>query len=380
MKLKQFQKQMRKKKIGLALFFNFDGDNLDPNMVYFSQYTGFGALAITPTRARLFVPKAEYVRAKRTSKIPVLASEKRMLKTLKKKLKVRPKRTGIDKNRISLNFYQALRKELKSSYVDISSDCQNLRAVKTEKEIALLKKACMLTDQIIHKTFWNFRNFSTEAEVSAFMLNEINRQGLGVSFKPIVASGKNACEAHHEPDNKPLRKGFCVIDFGVKYKGYHADMTRTIYIGTPTKKEVELYYKVLRVQEELIKMCRPGQSFIEIDRKAHDLFGKHSENFTHPVGHGVGTEIHENPNPKKTPRRPITELLKNSIVTIEPGLYFQNKSGIRIEDDVLVTQGGPKVLTKTGKNLLVIRMKKSANINKKTVKNTTAKNKKRKKK
>jgi len=355
MKLKAFQKEMRRQKIGLSLFFNFDGDNLDPNLVYFSQYTGFGALAVTPTKAILFVPKAEYVRAKRTSKVRVVAAEKRILMSIKKTLRVRPKRVGVDKNRVTLNFYKALRKQIKGNYVDVSGACQGLRAQKDKNEIAIIKKACKITDEIMHKTFWNFKKFSTEAEVSAFMINEVNKRGLGLAFKPIVASGGNACEAHHEADTKPLRKGFCVIDFGVKYRGYCSDMTRTVYLGEPTKADVALYYDVLRVQLALIDECKIGASFVKIDAKARELFGKRAEHFTHLIGHGVGTEIHESPNPKKSYRRQITELLNGSVVTIEPGLYYPGRKGIRIEDDILVTRSGPKVLTKTGKNLLVIK-------------------------
>ncbi|MBW2997522.1 Xaa-Pro peptidase family protein [Candidatus Woesearchaeota archaeon] len=357
MRLKEFQKEMRKNRIGLALFFSLDGDNVDPNLVYLSQYTGFGALAVTPNKAVLVVPKAEHVRAKRTSKVRVAVAEKRLLPAIRKAIKGRPKRIGIDKNRISLNFYKALRKELRGRYVDVSGMCLRLRTVKTTEEIRIIRKACALADEIMQKTFWKFKRFKTEAEVAAFMRSHVYRKGLKLAFPPVVASGKNACEAHHDPDSKRLQKGFCVIDFGVKYKGYCSDMTRTIYIGTPTRKELEMYYKVLDVQIRLIDMCSVGKSFIWINKKAHELFGKDSPYFTHLIGHGIGTEIHESPNPKVTPRRPVTKLLENSVITIEPGLYHENKSGIRIEDDILITDSGPKVLTKTGKNLLIIKKK-----------------------
>ncbi|MFH1063932.1 MAG: Xaa-Pro peptidase family protein [Candidatus Woesearchaeota archaeon] len=357
MGIKLFQKEMKKQRIGLSLFFSLDGDNLDPNLVYFTQYTGFGVLAITPDKAVLLVPQVESARARRTSKVrPVIAKE-RLMKSLKQIIRSRPKRIGIDKNRISLNFHKALNKGLSANYVDVADICKRLRAVKTEQEIAIMSNACKVTDEIMHATFWNFRNFKTEAEVSAFMSNEVNRRGLGLAFKTIVASGSNACEAHHEPDTKPLKKGFCVIDFGVKVKGYCSDITRTIYLGTPSQKEIEMYHQVLDVQTVLIDRCRPGKSFIEIDKEARELFGARAKYFTHLIGHGVGTEIHENPNPKKTPRRPITELVPDSVITIEPGLYYPNKSGIRIEDDILITKNVPKVLTKTGKNLLIIRKK-----------------------
>jgi Xaa-Pro aminopeptidase len=355
MRLKEFQKELAKRGIGLALFFNLDGDNVDPNVVYFTQYTGFGALAITPKKALLVVPLAEQSRARRTSLVPVFGTKEKLVKTIRQKLKIRAKKIGIDKNRISLNFHKKLQKELHGSYADISNICLKLRTVKTKDEIDVIRKSCTAADSIMHMALWNFRQFKTEADVSAFMANETQKLGMGLAFKTIVASGKNACEAHHEPSNAKLNKGFCVIDFGVKHKGYCSDISRTIYLGTPTKREIELYYEVLSVQQKLIAECDPGKSFIAINAKAHTLFGRHSKNFTHLIGHGIGTEIHENPNPKQTPRRPVTKLLPNSIITIEPGLYFPGKLGIRIEDDVLITKQGHEVLTKTGKNLLILK-------------------------
>jgi Xaa-Pro aminopeptidase len=355
MKIKEFQKEMAGKKIDLVLFFNMDGDNIDPNMTYFSQYTGFGALAITPKNAFLVVPKAEYQRAKSSSRVRVVVVKEKILDTLKRQLLRRPKVIGIDKNRVSVSLYSKIKKETHARFVDISRMCLRLRASKTQEEIGILRKACAITDEIMQKTLWRFKDFKTESEAAAFMINETNKLGLAVSFKPIVASGKNAAEPHHEPNNKPLNRGFCVIDFGVKYKGYCADMTRTVYIGQPGEKEIELYHTVLNVQNQLIQMCTIGKSFIKINEKAHELFCEKSKYFTHLIGHGVGTEIHENPNPKKTPKRPVTKLLENSVITIEPGLYYPNKLGIRIEDDVLITAKGPEVITKTGKNLLIIK-------------------------
>jgi len=355
MRIKQFQKEMSAKKLDLALFFNLDGDNIDPNITYFSQYTGFGVLAIMQDKAVLVVPKAEYQRAKKTSRVKVVAAKEKLLDTLKTFTRRRVRRIGLDKNRVSMNLHAKIRKQIHAKAVDIAGMCQRVRAVKTPEEISYIKKACAATDEIINKTLLNFKQFKTETDVVAYLLNETNNMGLVTSFKPIVASGKNAAEPHHEATNKPLQKGFCVIDFGVKFKGYCADMTRTIYLGQPTEHEIELYHEVLSVQTTMIELCRAEKSFISINEKAHALFGEKSKYFTHLIGHGVGTEIHENPNPKKTVKRPITKLLPGSIITIEPGIYYPNKLGIRIEDDILITNNNPEILTKTGKNLLIIR-------------------------
>jgi Xaa-Pro aminopeptidase len=355
MKLKEFQKELAKRKIDAAMFFNFDGDITDPNMQYFSQYTGFGGLVITQKKALLIAPKAEYERARATSKVKVKVATGKMSDEMKKLVKKRHPRIGIDKNRISLNFYKSLKSATKASFFDISIPCMRLRATKTKEEIEAIRKSCRIADEIMHSTLWNFKRFKTEAEIAAFMIYETNKLGLETAFKPLVASGSNACQPHHQVTDMPLKKGFCVIDFGVKYNGYCSDISRTLYIGEPSVQDIELYHHVLDVQTKLIQQCTHGRSFVEIHAKAHELLGKEAKYFNHLIGHGIGVEIHESPNPKKTPRRPVTRLLENSVITIEPGVYRPNGMGIRIEDDVLVTKNGPEVLTKTGKNLLIIR-------------------------
>jgi Xaa-Pro aminopeptidase len=355
MKIKEFQKELARKKIDAAMFFNFDGDVTDPNMQYFSQYTGFGGLVVTQKKALLIAPRAEYERARKTSKVKARAAAGKMSEEMKKVIKKRRPRIGIDKNRISLNFYKSLKKATKGRFYDISVPCMRLRTTKTKEEIEAIKKSCRTADGIMKNTLRNFKRFKTESEVAAHMINETNRIGLEIAFKPTVASGGNACQPHYQAADTRLKKGFCVIDFGVRHQGYCSDISRTVYVGKPSEKEIELYSKVLDVQTRLIQQCKAGRSFIQIHQEALRLFGKHAKHFTHLIGHGIGVEIHESPNPKKTQRRPVTRLLENSVITIEPGLYFAGKRGIRIEDDVLITKKGPEVLTRTGKNLLVIR-------------------------
>jgi Xaa-Pro aminopeptidase len=151
-----------------------------------------------------------------------------------------------------------------------------------------------------------------------------------------------------------LKKGFCIIDFGVKYKGYHSDITRTIYLGNPSKKEITLYNLLLKIQKELIKKIKIGERCSQLYKDTLTLLDKYSDNFTHGLGHGLGLNIHELPN--------LTEksediFMNNMVFTIEPGIYFQNKFGIRIEDDILIKNGKIQILTKIPKKLIVKRHK-----------------------
>ena len=150
-----------------------------------------------------------------------------------------------------------------------------------------------------------------------------------------------------EATSKKISKGFVVLDFGVIYKCYCSDITRTVYVGKPNVKEVYTYDKVLRVQEECINMLKPGGKCSDVFDYSNKQLGK---KFTHGLGHDIGLEIHELPNLKPK----TNEVLKpGMVVTVEPGLYLK-EFGIRIEDDVLITKIGYKILTKTKKELITI--------------------------
>jgi Xaa-Pro aminopeptidase len=182
--------------------------------------------------------------------------------------------------------------------------------------------------------------------VKNFLENETRKKGYELAFNPIVASGKNSSLPHYNAENIKLRKGFCVIDFGVKYKSYCSDITRTFYIGKPTKKEIEEYEKVLFVQEKCIKMIKQGTKA----EKPYLFAKKELKNMIHGLGHGVGVEIHESPNLLEGSK---DILLKNMVFTIEPGNY--NKYGIRIEDTVLL-KSKAEILTRIDKKLKIIKV------------------------
>jgi Xaa-Pro dipeptidase len=147
-----------------------------------------------------------------------------------------------------------------------------------------------------------------------------------------------------------------VLDFGVKYKGYCADMTRTIYLGNPSTAEKQVYEKLRRVQEYCLQYAKAGMKASTLSKHAKTLLGKDSKYFIHGLGHGIGVEIHELPGLFEKSK---DVLEKGNVFTIEPGYYNKKtRIGIRIEDDILINDKGKKeVLTKSPKNLICIRMK-----------------------
>ncbi|MFC1728492.1 M24 family metallopeptidase [Nanoarchaeota archaeon] len=340
MKIKELQGILKKKKIGFGLFLLGD-----PNISYFSGFKDGICLIIPKDKpAKLFVHRMDYNRAKNSSKVRVVKLPKgtSLFKFIKKSFK--SKKIGINKNNLSLNFYKELRKTWKSSFFDLSKICFDLRKIKTKKEIELYKKACRLTDKILQKTLKNLKKLKTETEIAAFLQYETKRAGHDLSFPSIVASGINAVNAHHVPTGR-MKKGFCVIDFGINYKGYCTDITRTVYVGKPTEKDKEIYKKVLGVQQNIIKNTKIGVKTADLHKSAFKALGKP---FLHGLGHGIGVEIHESPNLTDKSKEKLKE---NMIFTIEPG-HYKGKTGIRIEDDVLLTKKGAVVLTKTKKSLI----------------------------
>lgn len=226
--------------------------------------------------------------------------------------------------------------------------------IKTKIEIEKVTKACQATDTIFAKILHKSDLCKiTEIELRDFILEEIKKRELKPSFPPIVTSGKGAGNEIHPQPTKNKLKGFVIIDFGVIYEKFMSDMTRTIYIGTPSKEEKEIYNKLLSVQKECVKLSRAGVVAGPIDAQARALLGKERKYFIHTLGHGVGTKIHENP---KIFFKDTKSILKEGmVITIEPGLYVKGKFGMRIEDTILITKKGPKVLTKSNKELISIK-------------------------
>lgn len=351
MKVRELQKRLEKRKIDAAIFYNMNPVKEDPNLVYFEDYAGFGFLVV-PKRKRpfLIIPRTDRGYAKKTRAKVFFWKSQPVSDIIKNQLGC-VKVIGVDEKNFSIYIQKQLRKKFKGArFKDISDIFLGLREVKAKKEIAIYRKACRLTDNILQKCIANFKKFRKEDDVSVFLKKEALDNNLEMSFEPIVASGPNASSSHSKPSGK-LKKGFCIIDFGIKYKGYCTDMTRTIYLGKPSKKERGIYTVVLNSQLEAIKMLKPGIKAVDVYNKAKKELGSLQKYFLHGLGHGVGTEIHEKPNLSFKSKDIIK---KNSIFTVEPGVYVKNKFGIRVEDDILMLDK-PIVLTKTSKKLKCIR-------------------------
>ena len=232
---------------------------------------------------------------------------------------------------------------------------RDMRAVKSEYELSLIKKAQDFTDKTFTYICERIAEGRTEREVMLDM--EFYMRGLGsegVSFDFIVVSGKNSSLPHGVPTNKKIQKGdFITMDFGAVSEGYRSDMTRTVAVGSVSDEQRHIYDTVLRAQTAAIDAVKAGLVCRDIDKIARDIIAGegYGDCFGHGLGHSVGIEIHEMP---AFNTRCETILKHGTVMTVEPGIYLEDKFGVRIEDMVYVTEKGCINITNSPKNLIIL--------------------------
>jgi len=228
-----------------------------------------------------------------------------------------------------------------------------VRAVKSQKELMNIIAAQRISEKVLGDVLVFLKDGITELEVVDFIKKSFIRHRAPVlSFPPIVSFGKNTANIHHEPSKTKLKIGDTIMfDFGTTVNHYCSDMSRTYFWGKASKKQEKIYKAVLEAQSRAINKIKKGEHRAKmIDKTARDFLNKKfgAKKFSHGLGHGVGTVIHEWPNlkPKSEDILPI-----GCVMTVEPGIYIRGWGGVRIEDMVLITKNGSLNLTKSPKSL-----------------------------
>ncbi|GAA1515855.1 Xaa-Pro peptidase family protein [Sphaerisporangium rubeum] len=230
-----------------------------------------------------------------------------------------------------------------------------VRVVKDEQEIEALRTACELTDRAFAGVVETITPGMTERQIARAL--EIRMMELGAdkpAFDSIVASGPNGSVPHHSPGDRPVARGDLItMDFGALHDGYHADMTRTVALGPVADWQRELYELVAAAQLAGVGAVAPGAGLAEVDAAARDVIAAagHADRFEHGLGHGVGLEIHEDPFLRASGAGRLEDRVP---ITVEPGVYLPGRGGVRIEDTLVTRAGGPELLTRTTKELLVL--------------------------
>jgi Xaa-Pro aminopeptidase len=219
-----------------------------------------------------------------------------------------------------------------------------MRSIKSATELALIERAVAMTVGGYQAAFRTIRPGIGEGAVAEAMTKAFRDLGGGPAFEPIVGSGVNGTVLHYSANSKTLRDGeLVVIDYAAAVGGYASDVTRTLPAsGKFTPEQRELYEIVLEANLAAIEVARPGKTFTEVHKAARSVIAKYGyeDYFLHSVGHHLGIDVHD--------PAPDGPLAPGMVLTIEPGIYLPDRGiGIRIEDDVLVTESNPRVLTAT---------------------------------
>lgn len=331
----------------------------DINRRYFTgMKSSAGTVLAFRNKAYLLIDFRYIEKARETVKTAEVIETKELYKEISALLRQEGvKNLAIEAMDVTVSRLNVMKKHLKC--VDIietdvlSNTINKLRMIKDEEEMEYIRKAQEIAESAFDDILGFIKEGVTEREIALELDRLMLEKGAeGISFDTIALAGENTSMPHGVPSDKKVKKGeFVLMDFGAVYNGYHSDMTRTVCVGIPDEEMEKIYNIVLTAQEKAIAAAKAGISGKELDgiARRHICDAGYGEYFGHSLGHGVGLEIHEQPNAAPSYEK---NLEKGTVITIEPGIYIAGKFGVRIEDFVILTENGCINLTKSAKNII----------------------------
>ena len=328
------------------------------NRRYMTGFTGTSGVAVVSQQDALFITDFRYTEqaSEQVKEFRVVQHSGPIHEEVAKQVAAMGvKSLAFEKDAFAYGTYEVYNSAVNVDFVPVSGLIEKIRLIKTEEEINIIKVACEIADN----AFTHILNFIkpgiTELDVSNELEFFMRKQGATQSsFDTIVASGLRSALPHGVATNKVIEKGdFVTLDFGALYNGYISDITRTVAVGEPSEKLVDMYNTVLASQLLALEKVGPGLTGIQADAIARDYLKEkgYGEAFGHSLGHGIGLEVHEGPG---LSMRSDTVLEPGMAVTIEPGVYLPGIGGVRIEDDILITETGNELLTHSSKELIIL--------------------------
>ncbi len=317
------------------------------NVTYTTAFSGDDSWAVITTRAVYLLTDSRYTEQAQAECIGcgIIRRKDSLVEAAAKLLKkLKSVRTVAVEKSTSVAAFEALKKYVKLRLKTAANIVESIRINKDSSEIAAIRAAAGIAAQALKHTLRYIKPGVSESELAGRLDFQIRKLGATNSFETIVAFGPNASRPHHQPGKRKLRRRDTVlIDFGARHKGYCSDITRSFAVGKPTPLFERAYDAVQQAQTTAIKMIKAGAKIQQVDAAARDVIGSSGlPVYGHGTGHGFGLEIHEMPFLKADGKG---RLKAGEVITIEPGVYIPGKLGVRIEDDILVTDSGHKILT-----------------------------------
>jgi Xaa-Pro aminopeptidase len=335
-----------------------------PNIRYLCGFTGSAGLLLVGARHSVFFTDFRYNSQahEEVKGAKIVIGRKSSLELLAQYLSRKRKASrswaiGIEAEHLTVAEKKRLSRFLPSDIrvKDAPAMVEPLRLIKDDEELARIRDAVELGGRLFERALTVLRVGVTEVEVAAEMELMARRRGAeAMSFPTIIASGPRSALPHGRASAESIPSGgFVVCDFGVILAGYCSDQTRTVWVGPVSSEAGRVYGAVLEAQLAAVDAVRPGVTAGDVDAAARNVLKKAglAEYFTHSTGHGVGLEIHEAPRIAAGQK---DVLQPGMVITIEPGVYFAGKWGIRIEDMVAVTSVGHELLTSTSKDFIAL--------------------------
>ena len=327
-----------------------------PNIFYLTGFSGTAGLALFTSREKVLWVDGRYrLQARqqvRSARVVVVQRSPWL--ALARFLNRGPRRRiGVESQRLRYGEFLLLRKELRKrvELVPLAGAVEELRERKDPSEIDRVREACRLSVNVLTQVREILRPGVQEREVAAEIDYRLRREGAdGVAFATIVASGPRSALPHGVPSERRIGKNELVlIDLGAILNHYCGDMTRTLFLGKADSQTSHVYERVREAQQNALDSLHAGVPAKQVDQAARSSLRREGLDraFAHSTGHGVGLEIHEAP---RLARGVESRLPANSVVTVEPGVYWPDWGGIRIEDTVLVGEDGPEILTPADKD------------------------------
>lgn len=331
----------------------------DQNRRYLTGFTGSaGTVVITPTQAMLLVDFRYIEQAMKQSRAFEVRQIDRthLYDTIQEILDTESIQTvGFEQQHVSYYTYQLIASKLTATLKPLSNIVEDLRMIKTPKEIELIKKAAWISDEAFQHILTFIEPGVSEIAIANELEAHMRKNGAtGAAFDMIIASGKRSALPHGVATDKIVEQGdMLTLDFGAYYQGYRSDMTRTIAVGEPPEKLKEIYQIVYDSLQYALMHMAAGITGKEADSYSRDYITSkgYGEHYGHGSGHGIGLDIHENIFMSTFCEDLLEE---NMVLTVEPGIYIADLGGVRIEDDVVITKDGIEIITHSPKELIIL--------------------------